>query len=79
MQNSNFGVNPESERTGLALIGTYVVDMINLEQPRLVLTYVVVLGSRIPKIPILVFYYLLLTYFFPLEALAKNCKNIAPV
>ena len=47
----------------------YILGLLNFWQPDLALIYVIVLSSGSPKIPISVFYHLLLTHFFSLEAL----------
>ena len=45
------------------------LGLLNFRQPDLALIYVIVLSSGSPKIPISVFYHLLLTDFLSLEAL----------
>ena len=49
------------------IFATYSVNVINFEQPDLAFTYVVVLSSRIPKIPVSIFSDLLLIFFCPYE------------
>ena len=49
--------------------GMYLLGLLNFRQPDLALIYVIKLSSGSPKIPISVFYHLLLTHFLSLEAL----------
>ena len=48
---------------------TITLGLLNFWQPYLALIYVIVLSSGSPKIPISLFYHLLLTHFLSLEAL----------
>ena len=55
------------------IVTKYILGLLNFRQPDLALKYVIVLSSGSPKLPVLVFYHLLLTseYGADLPQIAK--------